>query len=243
VHRLAVWIETTLVPALGPFGVFVVSFLDSSFLSFPEVNDLLVVAAAVADPGQAPLYAAMATIGSVAGCLTLWRVGRRGGEARLVQRFGAERLARVRRAYARFDALALAAPALLPPPMPFKIFVLAAGVLGMPQRRFAFTLLLARGMRFAFWGALGAAYGAQGMELLRGFDAWFASHARELVLAAGGLALLVLGWRLWRRHRRAAAGTSPRGRPASQAEEAGAPTSPERAGAAGRQAGGRVGGD
>jgi membrane protein YqaA with SNARE-associated domain len=242
VHRLAVWIETTLVPALGPFGVFVVSFLDSSFLSFPEVNDLLVVAAAAADPAQAPLYAAMATMGSVVGCLTLWRVGRRGGEARLVQRFGAERLARVRRAYARFDALALAAPALLPPPMPFKIFVLAAGVLGMPQRRFAITLLLARGLRFAFWGALGAAYGAQGMELLRRFDAWFATHARELVLAAGGLGLLVLGWRLWRRHRRAGGGTWPRGRSASHAEEAGA-TTPERAEAAGRQAGGRVGGD
>jgi membrane protein YqaA with SNARE-associated domain len=146
VHRLALWIETTLTPALGPFGVLVVTFLDSSFLSFPELTDLLVVAGAAGSPAQAPLFAAMATLGSLAGCLTLWEVGRRGGDERLLQRFGPERVARVRSAFGRFDVLALAVPALLPPPMPFKIFVLTAAVLGMPRRRFALTLLVARGL-------------------------------------------------------------------------------------------------
>lgn len=206
-HRLAVWIETTLVPALGPFGVLVVSCLDSSFLSLPQANDLLVAAAAAASPARAPVYVAMATLGSVAGCLALWHVGRRGGEARLVQRFGAERLARVRRAYARFDALALAVPALLPPPMPFKAFVLAAGVLGMPQRRFALTLLVARGLRFSLWGALGAVYGQQGMAALRVFDTWFAAHVPELALGAGAATLLALGWRLLRKRRAEASAT------------------------------------
>jgi membrane protein YqaA with SNARE-associated domain len=196
VHRLATWIETTLLPAIGPFGVFVVTFLDSSFLSFPELSDLLVVVGAAGSPAQAPLFAAMATLGSLAGCLTLWEAGRRGGDARLLQRFGPERVARTRRAFGRFDVLALAVPALLPPPMPFKIFVLTASVLGMPRRRFALTLLLARGLRYAAWAALGVAYGEEGLRLLQRFDGWFAAHARTIGLGAVGLLVLALAWRL-----------------------------------------------
>ena len=201
-HRLATWIETTLVPALGPFGVFVVTFLDSSFLSFPELTDLLVVAGAVGSPAQAPRFAAMATLGSRAGCLSLWEVGRRGGGERLLQRFGPERVARARRAFGRFDVLALAVPALLPPPMPFKIFVLTASVLGMPRRRFALTLLVARGLRYAAWSALGVAYGEEGMRLLQGFDAWFAAHARVIGLGAVAVLVLVVAWRLRPRPKR-----------------------------------------
>jgi membrane protein YqaA with SNARE-associated domain len=196
VHRLALWIETTLTPALGPFGVLVVTFLDSSFLSFPELTDLLVVAGAAGSPAQAPLFAAMATLGSLAGCLTLWEVGRRGGDERLLQRFGPERVARVRSAFGRFDVLALAVPALLPPPMPFKIFVLTAAVLGMPRRRFALTLLVARALRYAAWSALGVAYGEEGLRLLQRFDAWFAAHARTIGLGAVAVLVLALAWRL-----------------------------------------------
>jgi membrane protein YqaA with SNARE-associated domain len=196
VHRLATWIATTLVPALGPFGVFVVNFLDSSFLSFPELNDLLVVAAAVGSPARAPLFVAMATLGSLAGCLTLWEVGRKGGDARVLQRFGSERVERARRAFERFDVLALAVPALLPPPMPFKIFVLTAAVLGMPRRRFALTLLVARALRYTAWAALGVAYGEEGMRLLQRFDAWFAAHAWSVGLGAVVVLVLVVAWRL-----------------------------------------------
>ena len=80
----------------------------------------------------------------MAGCSLLWFVGRRGGEALLERRFGRERTARTRDAYRRWGILALAVPAIFPPPVPFKIFVLASGVFGFPFGRFLVTLLLAR---------------------------------------------------------------------------------------------------
>jgi membrane protein DedA with SNARE-associated domain len=114
----------------------------------------------------------------------------------VLERFGRERVARARRAFDRFDILALAVPALLPAPMPFKIFVLTAAVLGMPRRRFAFTLLLARGVRYTAWAALGVAYGEEGMRLLQRFDAWFAAHARAIGLSAVLVLVLVVAWRV-----------------------------------------------
>src|SRR5204863_231695 len=64
-------------------------------------------------------------------------------------------------------------PSLLPPPVPFKIFVLSAGVFGIPYRRLAATLILARGFRYLFWGGMGIVYGDEALALLRRVDHWF----------------------------------------------------------------------
>jgi len=190
-HELMVWIQAVLVPKLGALGIFCVAFVDSSFLSLPEINDVLVVTAADAVPRMAWLPVAMATLGSVAGCLVLWEIGRRGGERLLVRRFGSERMDRTRRAFRRWDVLALGIPALLPPPMPFKIFVLSAGVFGVSSRRFVATLVVARGLRYGFWAMLGILYGQQGFALLRSVDAWVAARI-PLIGAACGAVLLAL---------------------------------------------------
>jgi membrane protein YqaA with SNARE-associated domain len=200
-HRLVVWIQTFLIPLLGPVGLFVVAFFDSSFLSLPEINDLLVVSSAAARPATAWMYVAGATLGSVAGCMVLWWVGRRGGEPLLVRRFGEARVARSRQAFHRWDVFALAVPALLPPPMPFKIFVLSAGVFGFPFRRFVLTLLAARGVRYTVWGILGAVYGKEALELLRRFDGWFRENVVALLVAAAVAILVGLGLWLARRRR------------------------------------------
>ena len=127
-YRVLSWIQGVLIPQLGPLGLVAVAFLDSSFLSLPEINDILVVSAALANPATAWLPITLTTLGSVTGCSVLWFMGRRGGEALLERRFGRERTARTREAYRRWGILALAVPALFPPPVPFKIFVLMAGV-------------------------------------------------------------------------------------------------------------------
>lgn len=184
-HKVVLWIQTVLVPMIGPPGIFVVAFLDSSFLSLPEINDILVVTSSSAHPGQAWIYALMATLGSLAGCLVLWELGRRGGEAFLVKRFGAHRVERTRAAFHRWDVLAIAIPAVLPPPMPFKIFVLSAGVFGFPLRRMALTLVIARGMRYTVWAVMGAIYGDEALEWLERFDHWFADHWPLFLLITG----------------------------------------------------------
>lgn len=192
-HGVVVWIQTVLVPTLGPLGLLVVAFFDSSFISIPEINDILVVTSSTANPRMAWLAALMATLGSLAGCTLLWWLGRRGGESFLVRRFGAEKLERTRRAFRRWDILALAVPAVLPPPMPFKVFVVAAGVFGVPCRRFMATVAFARGLRYSIWGALGAVWGQEAMAWLRTVDGWFAD--RLPILYVIGAALLLAG--LW----------------------------------------------
>jgi membrane protein YqaA with SNARE-associated domain len=188
-HKALLWIQGVLIPALGPPGLFLVAVMDSSFLTIPEVNDLLVVTSATAFPSRAWLYILMATLGSVAGSTILWWIGRRGGHSALERRFGAERVERTRALFSRWGILALAIPSVLPPPMPFKIFVLSSGVFDMPLRRFVLTLLVARGLRYSFWGTLGVLYGREALAMLQRFDAWFAGRTEWLLI---GLALLVV---------------------------------------------------
>jgi membrane protein YqaA with SNARE-associated domain len=191
-HSFVVWIQDVFVPTVGPLGLFVVAFIDSSFLSVPEINDVLVVTAAARDASTAWIYVAASTIGSLAGCLALWYVGRRGGEAVLVRRFGRERVDQTRATFKKWDVLALAIPAILPPPMPFKIFVLSAGVFGYPLRRFAVTLLVARGLRYAGWALMGAVYGDEALALLRRMDAWTTAHAVPLLVGAAAATVAIV---------------------------------------------------
>ena len=101
-HKFIAWIQAVLIPTLGPFGLFVVAFLDSSFLSIPEINDLLVITAAMNDPKTAWVSVVMATLGSLGGCLVLYWLGLRGEETLLVKRFGEEKTKRARETFERF---------------------------------------------------------------------------------------------------------------------------------------------
>ena len=175
-HKLFVWVQEVLIPFLGAPGIFVAAFLDSSFLSIPEVNDFLMVTSCAAHPERAWLYVSMTTLGSLAGCSALWWLGKRGGEGFLVRRFGPARVEQTRERFKRWDVLALAIPSLLPPPVPFKIFVLSAGVFGIPYRRLAVTLIVARGFRYMFWGGMGIVYGDEALALLRSVDHWFSDR-------------------------------------------------------------------
>ena len=186
-HKVFVWVQEVLIPFLGAPGLFIAAFLDSSFLSIPEINDFLMVTSCAAHPARAPLYVSMTTLGSLAGCSALWWLGKRGGEGFLVRRFGAARVAQTRARFKKWDVLALAIPSLLPPPMPFKIFVLSAGVFGIPYRRLALTLIVARGFRYAFWGTMGIFYGDEALALLRAVDRWFGDQKSLILTLAAAL--------------------------------------------------------
>jgi membrane protein YqaA with SNARE-associated domain len=197
-HDFVVWLQETLVPLLGPGGMLVVAFVDSSFLSIPEVNDVFVVTSSAARPERAWLYVLVTVLGSVGGCSALWLVGKRGGEPLLVRKFGKERVESTRVAFRRWDLLALAIPALLPPPMPFKVFVFSAGVFGVPYYRFVATVGLARGVRYSAWGILGSLYGVRAMDYLKAFDLWFQANA--VILLPVFLVVVLIGLLLaWRR--------------------------------------------
>lgn len=141
--------------------------LDSSLLSLPEINDYLVVGRCFKQPSAAFYFPLFAAIGSVIGCLALYTVMRRGGQVLLRRRFKRENIERVERAYARYGFLAIAIPALLPPPMPFKIFVATAGTLEYPRWKFLATVMIARSFRYYVEGILAVFYGRRVLTFLK----------------------------------------------------------------------------
>jgi membrane protein YqaA with SNARE-associated domain len=150
----------------GP-SMIIIGALDSSLLSLPEINDYLVVMRCANAPFEVFYFPLFAAAGSVLGCLLLYTIIRRGGQAVLRKRFRAEHLERVERTYARFGFLALAVPALLPPPMPFKIFVATAGALEYPRWRFIVTVMIARSLRYYIEGTLAVFYGKTVLDFIK----------------------------------------------------------------------------
>jgi membrane protein YqaA with SNARE-associated domain len=172
------WLQG-LVGVSGGLGLFVLAFLDSTFLPFPTVNDLLLMALSVQNPARMPYYAAMVTLGSLVGCVVLFEIARKGGEAMFGTRAGPHAVS-VRHWISRNGFLSVAIAALLPPPAPFKVFVFAAGALGMRLRTFILALALARSLRFFGEGYLAVRYGA---------EAYTYMAAHKLQFAVGSIAL------------------------------------------------------
>ena len=164
--RIVRWLEA-FTSSLGGPGLFLVAFLDSSFLSLPEINDVLVVLMVMRNEELMPYYAAMATLGSITGCLVLYVLGRKGGEAILQKRFSGPRVEKAMGLFRRFGVLAIIVPALLPPPAPFKVFVLLSGVTRVPWPRFCGAVAVGRGVRYFGEGLLAVRYGDEAVELLR----------------------------------------------------------------------------
>jgi membrane protein YqaA with SNARE-associated domain len=148
-------------------AMILIGALDSSLLSLPEINDYLVVGRCFKQPSAVFYFPLFAAIGSVLGCLLLYTIMRRGGQALLRGRFKRENIEKVERAYARYGFLAIAIPALLPPPMPFKIFVATAGTLEYPRWKFLVTVMISRSLRYYVEGILAVFYGRRVLLFLR----------------------------------------------------------------------------
>jgi membrane protein YqaA with SNARE-associated domain len=180
--------------SLGAPGIFVIAFLDSSFLSLPQINDLIIVLGVAKRPALMPLYATMATLGSIAGCTIMYYIGRKGGDALLQRRFS-KYYEWARRQFDRHGMLAIVVPALLPPPAPFKVFVMAAGAAHMSRQKFWMAIAVGRGIRYFAEGLLAVLYGEQAL-------AYISEHGRTvslwtaLTVAGAGIAYIV-----WRRRR------------------------------------------
>lgn len=181
--------------AIGGPGLFLVAFLDSSILSLPEINDLLIIWMVTQNPPLMVYYATMATLGSVAGCLLLYYLGKRGGEAMLKKRFHERHIDRAMELSRRYGALAIIVPALLPPPAPFKIFVLLAGIARVPVWTFIASVSIGRGIRYFGEGLLAVWYGERAIL-------WLQNNGRAVALAMG-IAALVGGvaYYIWKNRR------------------------------------------
>jgi membrane protein YqaA with SNARE-associated domain len=176
--------------ALGAPGLFIIGFLDSSFVPLPELNDLLLVFMVTTHKARMPLYAATAVLGSLAGCLVLYYIGRRGGASMVSRRFSSGRVSRTLETLQRYGVISVLVPCLLPPPAPFKIFMLLAGVAGISVSRFAVAILIGRMIRFFGLGFLALRFGDAALDLLRERGATVAYGLIGFLLAAIGVYLL-----------------------------------------------------
>lgn len=175
--KLSVWKQkiVAFAGALGAPGLFLISFLDSSVLTFPVINDLLLIELSIQHPLRMPLYALMAMSGSVLGCVVLYFLARAGGEAFFHKKAGAR--GRAIRHWVEtngFGGVLIAA--MLPPPTPFKIFVFAAGVFEVPFISFVVAVSLARAIRYFTMGYLAVKYGDQALPFL-------AQHKLQMTVA------------------------------------------------------------
>jgi membrane protein YqaA with SNARE-associated domain len=151
--------------ALGAPGLFLISFLDSSVLTFPVINDLLLIELSMQHPARMPLYALMAALGSVLGCVLLYFIAHKGGEAYFRRKAGT-RAEAIRHWVERNGFGGMLIAAMLPPPTPFKIFVFAAGVFEVPLTSYVSAILLARLIRYFGVGYLAVKYGNDALPFL-----------------------------------------------------------------------------
>jgi membrane protein YqaA with SNARE-associated domain len=184
---IAQWLEEYIVTVplyIAAPAMVLIATLDSSLLSLPEINDYLVVARCYKYPSAVFYFPLFAALGSVAGCLLLYTIMRRGGQALLRKRFKPEKIKKVERAYERFGVFALAIPAILPPPLPFKIFVATAGALEYPRWKFLLTIMIARSFRYFVEGILAVFYGKQVLLFLKDNGLVIVSVVASLALIA-----------------------------------------------------------
>jgi membrane protein YqaA with SNARE-associated domain len=177
--------------SLGAPGLFLISFLDSSVLTFPVINDLLLIELSMQHPSRMPLYALMAATGSTLGCLLLYFIARKGGEAFFHSKAGKHGGA-VRHWIERNGFGGMLAAALLPPPTPFKFFVFAAGVFEMPLASFVSAIAMARVFRYFGVGYLTVRYGDGALPFLQHHKLNVALAAVILVAVSYGLSQLIL---------------------------------------------------
>ena len=181
--------------ALGAPGLFLVTFLDSSFLSLPEATDLLLIWMVVEHKNRMVLYAGTAVAGSVVGCLALYFVGRAGGDALVRLRFNSVSVDKALATIQRYGVLAVLIPCLLPPPAPFKIFILLAGIAGISVGRFAIAITIGRAIRYFAEGYLAVRYGDRAIEYVH-------ANGKTVSLAIVGVLLAgAAGYYLWTKAR------------------------------------------
>jgi membrane protein YqaA with SNARE-associated domain len=159
----AIWLAS-----FGALGLFALSFLDSALIPVPSGPDLLLIKLSV-DNYQFPFtiieLVLSAAIGSTIGCTILFFLAKKGGE-RVLRKVSEERKNKIESLLGRYDALAILVTAILPPPFPFKPFILCAGVFNFKLERFILGLFIGKTLRFAILGFLAFYFGEAAKDLI-----------------------------------------------------------------------------
>jgi membrane protein YqaA with SNARE-associated domain len=171
-RKIFLWLQG-LVMTFGGGGLFVVTFFDSSVLSFPFFPDAVLIELCISKPVLMPYYATMAALGSLSGCLVLYFIAEKAGEAFFHKHAGGK-AQKIKEWVDNNGFLSAFIPAILPPPFPFKPFILAEGVFQVPAKTFILAILLGRGLRYGVEGILAVRYGDAALGYLKSHGGTFA---------------------------------------------------------------------
>jgi len=187
---------TLFAQSLGLPGLALITFLDSSFLTFPELPDIWLMGLVISNPSEWIWYTLVTTASSIAGCYVLYELARRGGETFLRKRLHERHIERGLAAFRKYGVLTVVVPSILPPPMPFKPFVLLAGMAKVRPPVFLLSLVIGRGFRYGMEALLAYRYGEAAIDYVN----------RNLAPISIGLAVTVavagLAFIIWKRTRR-----------------------------------------
>lgn len=167
------------------------AFIDAAFLGMPL--DAIVGGYVWATPRRFLLISALAAAGSALGSIVIYWIGYKGGEVLLVKRMGEARFNKIRATFDKHEFLAVMLPSMLPPPTPFKLFVLSAGVAEMRFTHFLGAIFFGRFLRFLLFSLLVIHYGP---EIVGFFGNVIHNHARLAIAIVAAAALI--GWWIWR---------------------------------------------
>ena len=151
--------------SFGPFGLLAIAFLDSVLIPMPGGVDAVLLLLAASRPSWMLIYVAAATVGSTLGCVGLYRISQRAGK-RALARFSESKQKRVKDLIDRYDVMSVLVASLLPPPFPFKLFVVSSGVFRLNLVRFTIAIAAGRTFRYLLEGYLAAHYGEHAKDLL-----------------------------------------------------------------------------
>ena len=184
-QSLLEWLKT-----YGALGLFGISLVDSAGIPLPGGPDAVMIVLSANNPALMPLYALAATGGSAIGCTLLYMIARRAGVVAL-KRVTPRKRDRIENLLGRYDLVAVMVPALLPPPFPFKPFVLCAGVFKLKTWRFITAIFIGRSLRFLSEGWLAIRFGEDAGRLIR-------QRGWQVLLAVAVVAAVVFTWTIVR---------------------------------------------
>lgn len=184
--KYTAWVRGLLLP-LGPWGVLVIATVDSAFMGIPL--DPVIVGYVWAKPQLFWAFCLMGSVGSAVGSLVPYWIGYKGEELLLEKRIPPRTLAKIRQSFEKHEVLALVVPSMLPPPTPFKLFVLFAGAARLPIRDFLLAIFAGRMLRFLILSALTVAFGPSVLSMI-------VQHGKIAtgVLVAGALVAALVWW-------------------------------------------------
>src|SRR6266480_7915927 len=167
--------------AFGAPGLFVLCLLDSTFVPLPSFADLLLIGLSMANPHWMPVYVFLAVLGSTIGCVLLYYISRRAG-SRALRKFSPAKQQRVKHLIDRYEGLSVLVASVMPPPFPFKLFVISAGVFRFSVTRFAAAVVAGRLFRFLLEGYFAMRYGSQAVDMLKKYYPWIGLGLAILII-------------------------------------------------------------